>query len=234
MAASSDSRLGPLVHRAVHHGATLWLVGALLLVVAMVVVQLGWSGPPAYSLKSNYISDLGNTGCGPWPSSTSARVCSPWHDLFNGAIIVLGVFVPFGAILCRTAFPKRRSSAVGLGLIAVAGIGAMLVGFSPENVNLTVHETGAGLAFVLGNLALLVLGFAMFRDTRWDGYRAYSLFSGLIGLIAVVLFETHTYLALGLGGMERLAVAPLLLWLLVAPIHLLRIPQYAPHALPHP
>jgi hypothetical membrane protein len=232
MAAPSEPRLGPLVHRAVHHGAALWLAGTLLFVLAMVVVQLAWSGPPAYSLKANYISDLGNTGCGPWPSSTSARVCSPWHDVFNGAIIVLGVFIPFGAILSRTAFPKRRSATVGLGLLAIAGIGAMTVGFSPENVNLTVHTLGSVLAFLFGNLALIVLGFAMFRDTRWDGYRAYSMFSGLIGLVALALFASHDYVGLGVGGMERLIVAPPLLWLLLASIHLLRIPQYAPHALP--
>jgi hypothetical protein len=72
----------------------------------------------------------------------------------------------------------------------------------------------------------------MFRDTRWDGYRAYSLFSGVLGLVAVILFETGKDVGLGVGGMERLIVAPLLLWLIVASIHLLRIPQYAPRTLP--
>jgi hypothetical membrane protein len=230
--AIGEARRGPLVHRAVHHGAGLWLAAALIFVVAMAVVQIAWSAPPAYSLKNNYISDLGNTGCGPWPSSTSGRVCSPWHDVFNAAVIVLGVLLPFGAILARTAFPKRRSSAIGLGLIAIAGLGAILVGFSPENVNLTVHTLGAGLAFVGGNLALVVLGFAMFRDTRWDGYRAYSLLSGVVGLVAVLLWETKAYLGLGLGGMERLIVAPLVLWLIVSSVHLLRVPQYAPHTIP--
>lgn len=230
----SEARLGPLVHRAVHHGAALWLAGSLLFVAAMVVVQLAWHGHPAYSLAHNYISDLGNTGCGPWPNANSHVVCSPWHEVFDVASVLLGVLVVLGGLLVRTGFPARNSSALGLSLLSIAGIGAIGVGLSPENVNLRIHTLSSLLAFLPGNLSLIVLGVAMFRDTRWDGFRAYSLFSGLVGLIALGLFLDGAYLGLGVGGMERLVVAPLLLWLVVCSIHLLRIPQYAPHALPHP
>ena len=52
----------------------------------------------------------------------------------------------------------------------------------------------------------------MFRDTRWDGFRAYTMLSGLVILIALILFATKNYAGLGVGGMERLVVAPMLLW----------------------
>ncbi len=230
--ASPEDRRGPLVHRAVHHGAVLWLVAALQFVVAMAVVQLFWSGSAPYSLAHNVMSDLGNTGCAAWPHSTSPKVCSPWHDLFNGSVIVLGILVLLGVLLVRTAFPPRRSSTIGLALTAIGGLGSVGVGIFPENVDLTVHSISALVAFLLGNLGLMALGFAMFRDTRWDGYRAYTLFSGLIGLVATILFVTRVYLGLGQGGMERLIVAPLLLWLVVVSVHLLRIPQFAPRAVP--
>jgi hypothetical membrane protein len=228
----APSRRGPLVHRVVHRGAAVWLVAVLQFVVAMIVVQLAWSGPPAYSLTGNYISDLGNTACAPWPSSSSHRVCSPWHDVFDGSAIALGVLVLLGAVLVRTAFPSRRSATIGLALLGVAGIGAIGVGVSPENVNLGIHELSSAIAFLFSGLALLVLGFAMFRDTRWDGYRAYAILSGLVGLVALGLFTSHAYGALGVGGMERLIVAPVLLWLVVASVHLLRVPQYAPARIP--
>lgn len=230
--AAPEDRLGPLVHRAVHHGALLWLVGALQFVVAMIVVQLAWTGHPAYSLANNVISDLGNTQCGPFPHPTSHDVCSPWHDVFNGSIVVLGLLTILGAILVRTGFPSRRSSSIGLGMIAIASVGSMGVGLSPENVDLTAHSVSALLAFVVGNLSLVVLGMAMFRDTRWDGFRAYTMISGVVGFVAAVLFVVKVYAGLGQGGMERLIVAPLVLWLIVASIHLLRIPQYAPKAIP--
>ncbi len=230
--ATPEERRGPLVHRAVHHGAALWVAASLIFIAAMAVTQLGWSGPPAYSLSKDVISDLGNTGCGPWPHATSSRVCSPWHDVFNVGIVLLGLLVILGAILVQSGFPPRRSSAIGRLLLAVGGIGAIGVGLSPENVNLTIHSIFALIAFLIGSLGLLVIGFAMFRDTRWDGYRAYTIVSGLVGLVATFLFAGKIYAGLGQGGMERLIVAPMLLWLVVASIHLLRIPQYAPRTVP--
>jgi hypothetical membrane protein len=228
--AEAGTRLGPLVHRAVHHAAIVWIVASVEFVVAMAVVQWRWT--TAYSLSRNVISDLGNTACGNWPTATSHYVCSPWHTAFAVSIILLGLLSILGVLLIRTAFPDRTSRSLGLGLLALSGIGAIGVGLFPENVHLQFHEIFALLAFVGGNLALIVLGVAMFRDTRWDGYRAYTLFSGLVGIVALLLYLAKLTAGLGPGGMERLVVAPLLLWMVVVSIHLLRIPAFAPRILP--
>ena len=227
-------RYGPLVHRSVHHGAILWIVGVVQFVVAMVVVQLAWSNP-SYSLTQNYISDLGAIHC---QTFGGRYVCSPLHNVFNGSIIVLGLLLILGVLLLPTAFPNRASRKLGLGLLVVAGIGAIGVGLSPEDYQLTIHSISALLSFAGGGLALIVLGFAMFRDTRWDGYRAFSILSGLVVFVALGLFLGGAYhwggvwSDWGVGGMERLVVAPVLLWALVASIHLLRIPSYAPRQIP--
>lgn len=227
MAADAPAPTGPLVHRAVHHGAWLLLAGALVFIAGMIVTQLGWT--TSYSLLHNYISDLGAVHC---QTQAHGYVCSPWHDVFNGAIIALGLTVVFGVILVSSAFPARTTRTLGLGALGLAGIGAIGVGLSPEDVNLTIHSASALIAFLGGNLGLLILSLAMFRDTRWDGYRSFTLFLGLIGLVALVLFVVKVWGALGVGGMERLIVAPLLLWMIVASIHLLRVPAYAPRILP--
>jgi hypothetical membrane protein len=223
----SGERYGPLVHRAVRHGAILWILAVVVFLVGMIVTQIGYGS--SYSLTANYISDLGATHCGTLSGHTANNgyVCSPWHDVFNVSIIVMGLLLILGIALIRTGFPARSSRTVGLGLLAIAGLGAIGVGLSPEDVNLTVHTLSAATAFIAGNLALIVLGFAMFRDTRWDGYRTFSMLCGLVGLIALILFEAKTYGPLGVGGMERLIVAPILLWALVAGVHLVRIPTYA-------
>jgi hypothetical membrane protein len=230
--ATTTPRLGPLVHRSVHHAALLWLVGSVQFIASMIVVQLEWGHAHPYSLRNNYISDLGNTVCGYFPSGSTTYVCSPWHLLFNGSVIALGLLVILGTILVRTAFASRRPSSVGLGLIVLAGAGSIGVGVWPENVAGTVHGLSSAVAFLGGSLALIVVTLGMLRDTRWDGYRAYTLFSGILGLVASGLFETGADLGLGVGGMERLIVAPLLLWLIVASVHLLRVPQYAPRTIP--
>jgi hypothetical membrane protein len=229
MAGGMDRR-GPLVHRSVRHGAILWVVAAVQFIVAMGVTQLGWTGS-TYSLTQNYISDLGARYCAVY---SGRAVCSPWHNVFDVSIVLLGLLVILGAVLARTAFPPRTTRTVGLGLLSIASVGTIGVGLSPEDVNLQVHSLSALVAFLLGNLSLIVLGFATFRDTRWDGYRTFTIVMGLIGLVALALFSSHSWGALGPGGMERLIVAPLLLWLIVSGIHLIRIPTYAPSALPRP
>jgi hypothetical membrane protein len=219
-------RYGPLVHRSVRHGAILWIVGVVQFIVAMGVTQYGYGS--SYSLTQNYISDLGANIC----TTIGGRyVCSPWHLVFDVSIVIFGLLLLVGVILVRTGFPPRGTRTVGLGLLALASIGAVGVGLSPETYNLTIHSLSAAIAFVGAGLALIVLGIAMFRDTRWDGFRAYTMLSGLVGLIAFALFEAKTYGPLGVGGMERLIVAPVLLWALVVGIHLVRIPTYAPPGL---
>lgn len=233
--ATASERYGPLVHRSVHHGAIVLIVAAIQFIVAMAITQVGYGS--SYSLTQSYISDLGAVHCGVQggggPFGGMGRyICSPWHEVFNVSCVILGLLVILGAILIRSSFPARRSRTIGLGLLAIAGIGAAGVGLFPEDVQIDFHITSALLAFVGGNLALAVLGVAMFRDTRWDGFRGYTLLSGLVGLVAVVLFATKTYLGLGVGGMERLIVAPILLWAIVAGIHLARIPTFAPRLIP--
>ena len=235
---ATTERYGPLVHRSVHHGAILWLVGVLQFLGAQAVTQWAWDvhpGNPTYSLTQNYISDYGAVHCG---EHAGRFVCSPLYAVFDVSIVVMGVLLIIGVVLMITAFPARTSRRVGLGLLVLAGLGSAGVGLSPEDVNLTIHTVSALLAFLAANLALLVLALVMFRDTRWDGYRIYTFVSGLVGLVALGLFAAGAYNAGGLwadwgvGGMERTIVAPVLVWAVVASVHLLRMPFFAPRILP--
>jgi hypothetical membrane protein len=227
---AGPQRLGPLVHRSVHHGAIAWLVGTVQFILAMIVAQLAWTNP-TYSLTQNVISDLGNTSCGTF---SSHDVCSPLHLVFNISVIVFGLLILLGILLLPTAFPARASRSIGLGLLALAGVGAILVGVFPENTIGALHDTGALLAFAGGGLGLLALSGAMLRDTRWDGFRTYTGVSGLWTLISLILYVAGSWhwgglwANLGQGGIERLIVAPVLLWTLVVSLHLVRIPTFAP------
>src|SRR5207247_1744522 len=94
----------------------------------------------------------------------------------------------------------------------LAGLGTIVIGIFAENTISSLHEIGAALPFVIGNLGLIILGLAL-ELPNW--LRRYTIVSGAVSLIAFVLFITHTYLGLGIGGMERLAVHPQTLWLIV-------------------
>jgi hypothetical membrane protein len=221
---------GPLVHRIARYGGALFLIGAIGFVVGNAVTQLGWTHP--YSLLHNYISDLGAVNCGNFPASSSHYVCSPWHDVFNGFVILMGVCFILAALMIRSAFPRSHWTSLGLIGIFVAGLGAIGVGVFPEDVNLTWHSVSAVAAFLIGNLAVIALGLAMTKDRRWNGFSTYTVASGVFGLVFLFVYLFHVWGPLGLGGAERLIVAPILLWASVAGIHIMRMPTFAPAGVP--
>lgn len=203
-----------MLHRTVHYGAVALLIADLQFIAAMIVTQLGY---PNYSLAQNYISDLGNTSL------------SPWYYVFDGSIAALGVLVTIGILLIWSSFAPGTSRAVGLLLLLLAGVAAIFVGAFPENVNGTVHLIASLLIFGPSGFALLLLGArAMPARTHWAPYRGFTVALGVITLAALAIFLLHAWGPLGPGTIERLIVAPVLLWALAVSIHLLRMPARAP------
>jgi hypothetical membrane protein len=191
--------------------------------IAQAIVQAAWTTP--FSLTTNYISDLGNTTCGPYPVGSSMYVCSPWHAGMNAAFISLGVIILLGIALTWRAFPPGRTRTVGLVLLALAGPGEILVGLFPENVNITPHTIGAAAHFVSGNLGIVVLGMAIAATRRQIPLAIFSIIAGSAGLLATALFISGNYLGIGIGGMERVAAYPLPLWLIVVGVVLLKFQE---------
>jgi hypothetical membrane protein len=208
-----SSSSGPGAELSIRLGAAVWIL-AIQFFIAQFIVQSAWTTP--FSLTKNYISDLGNTACGPYPTDSSMVVCSPWYAWMNASFIFLGMTILFGAALIRGAFRTGRMWAAGLSLVALAGLGLIAVGLFPENINIAAHKIGAGAQFISGNLGLVVLGAAMLQAGRRPVLAVYSIASGLVGLLATALFVSDHYLGAGIGGMERLAAYPLPFWLVVA------------------
>ena len=211
----------PLVHRPVRTGGALLVAAAVQFVVAMVVVQERY---PGYSVTANYISDLGGAH-------------SPWALVFDGSIVVLGALAIPALFLVWSAFDRRPARAFGLLLLLVAGAGAIGVGVFPETTPVLhgrMHTIVSEVTFLGAGLGLVVLSFAMRQPARWQLSGPYSLASGLFALAATALFGLGAYLGLGPGGMERLIVAPILLWMVVEGVHLGRLHRFAPGLLVRP
>jgi hypothetical membrane protein len=213
--------------RSARLGGFVLLVAAVQFVLGMTVTQLGWTTP--YSLRTNYISDLGAVSCGYYPTVDPRYICSPWHDVFNTSIVILGLLTLLAVYLIRRAIPPGRIPSLGLILLALSGVGAIGVGLSPEDVNLSVHTLSALLSFVAGNTALILLGASMWRDAQWgEGFGAFGAVLGAIGWIALLLFITQHWGPFGVGGVERAIVAPTLLWAAVIGYRLIRAPPRTP------
>jgi hypothetical membrane protein len=190
-------------------GAFFWVLSIQYYIV-QISVALAWHAIPQYSWAKNTISDLGNTNCGAYGSRL---VCSPLHPLMNVSFLVLGLTMIYGAFFLRKSVEKSRTASTGFCCMAVAGIGTILVGLFPENTVSIMHILGAALPFTLGNLSMILIGVSMKK--LWVPMRTYTVFSGLLGLVALIFFMTHHYAGLGIGGMERLVSYPQSIWMII-------------------
>jgi hypothetical membrane protein len=186
-------------------GSILWVLSFQYFLVQIVVAS-NWLG--SYSVSKNTISDLGNTGCGIYANKF---VCSPLHLYMDISFVVLGITMIIGSFLIAKSYKKRQAK-LGFAFMALAGIGTIIVGLFPENTITAAHIIGASLPFIFGNLAMIV--FSFYLKKLGKSFRVYSFASGLLGLCALILFVSHTYLGLGIGGMERIVAYPQTIWLI--------------------
>lgn len=194
--------------------AAAWLVAAAGYLVLEAVAAHG--ARPHYSYTRDYISDLGI------PSASSLA------GLMNTAFCLQGTLFFLGAILAVTAAGRRAGCFVALAAAnAVGNIVVAVVHSGPAahaSGTIWVHETGAVLAIVGGNAAI-VAGTAVVdsHGPRW--YRTVSVGFGVLGLLSfVVLVLDMTITAirvLPLAVWERASVYTIIAWQLCSAAYLL-------------
>ncbi|PSK98813.1 putative membrane protein [Murinocardiopsis flavida] len=189
--------------------ATCWIL-CLGFFVIEAIVQSAWTTP--YSMVDNYISDLGATECGTVTiKNYQEYVCSPLHALMNGAYIGVGVLAILGAALGRAAWPKGGLATTGLVLVALAGVGAIIAGVYPENVDLDLHLLGAVIAIPMSNIGMGLLALALRRTNPvLSAFTGAAVLIGLTGLVFVAMAPDS-----GIGLVERLAGYPFEIWKVV-------------------
>ena len=102
-------------------------------------------------------------------------------------------------------------------MLALAGLGSLLVGIFPENTVLVngvpiMHVIGAMLAFIVGGISAI----SFYKITQ-SPFKYIAVVLGASTLLAAVLFFTtkqYNYLGLGVGGMERMMAYPTLMSLI--------------------
>jgi hypothetical membrane protein len=206
-----SKRIEDFVDRYPLIGPAFWIMSIQYYLVQIIVAR-AWNTP--YSWVNNQISDLGNTSCGMY---SDRYVCSPLHSLMNTSFITLGITMIVGSVLIYHEFKRSRGKAAGFGLMGIAGVGALLVGLFPENVNTVLHTVGATSVFLVGNLSLIVLGISLEMPRV---LKIYTVFSGAIALLALLVAEIHWHVLIGTGGIERVVAFPQSIWLIVFGIYM--------------
>lgn len=212
-----------LVDRRVAVGGACWAL-TVVFFVGQAVAQAASTVP--YSLWANYISDLGNTACGPFSlGSYHTDVCSPLSGVMNATFIVTGLLTSAGALGTWPAWPRRRLTTVGLILLVLAGAGEALAGFQSENTNLALHTVGALFGIAGANLGVLLLGAGVWRVRPWTA--VLSMAVGVVGLVSFALTSSAPSMSLGIGMVERVAAYPVTVWMIVVGVYLLRRARFS-------
>lgn len=196
-------------------GALFWIASIQYYFVQAITAAM-WSRSSGFSWAGHTISDLSNTTCGQYGHRF---VCSPWHVSMNIAFLVLGITMIGGSYLLTHSLSKKITTHIGFGCMALAGVGTLLVGIFPENSVAQLHILGATMAFIAGNVGVIVIGASLSSLPKW--LQIYSIISGSVALIALVLFINKIYLGLGIGGMERIVAYPQSVWMVMIGCYLL-------------
>ncbi|MGC5378554.1 DUF998 domain-containing protein [Micromonospora sp. DT68] len=198
------------LNRTGHVGALCWVAAAPAFLAANLVTGLRWQDP-TYSWSTNNISDLGNVHCGIWDTTRPRYVCSPWHPLMNTAMLATAVLLAAGLLLTWRILGRGGVARSAQALLLLACIGYALAARYPADIDENLHVLGAFLIMGVGNVGLLLAGFAP-GSTLLGRWRRLTLAAGLTALVGTVLFAAQQGAGIGVGGMERIAVLPFPLW----------------------
>jgi hypothetical membrane protein len=185
--------------------------GILAPVLWALAIILCGSLRPGYSHLTQYVSELGERG-----SSTELLMryagflpTGAMHVLFAGSLY--------------SAFKGRKLALVAALLLALNGLGRVAAGLFPCEVGCAgpgvllsqrLHTLAAGVGFFALIGAAITWGIILGRDGR-GRLGAYSIVSGMAGLVFLLLMSSGAESRAGTGLYERLSSGILSLWVLV-------------------
>jgi hypothetical membrane protein len=159
---------------------------------------------PGYSVSANYVSDLG---------------IGPFSVVFNSSVFLLGLLLLVGTYFLRH-ISELKTVKILLFLMALSAMG---VGIFNKEFTIA-HGAVSSLAFLFAGLSAIASAKVLKSP--------FSLISILLGVMTIgalalysigmttsgsltsnIEYDSTFYLGLGPGGMERMIVYPVLMWL---------------------
>ena len=136
-------------HNALKIGGLLYVVAIFQYFIFELVAETLY---PGYSVRNNYISDLGATCVAP-PSTISCVVHQPSAQIFDTTIFVLGLMLVAGTFFVYLDTRKKAFAITAL----VADFAILLTGVLPENTG-SVHAVIGLFLFSFLGISLILAG----------------------------------------------------------------------------
>jgi hypothetical membrane protein len=177
-------------------GLLLFLAAALVL-MGILTAEMFYPAEYGYTTSKNEISDLGAT------RPPDSVITQPSASIFDATMLVAGVLVLIGTYFVYLTY-NDLIVAVTSGLL---GLGVLGVGVFPGNMP-PMHPIFSLVAFVGGGLAAICSCRVIRSPFRYV--------AALLGLTTLVFLVANSYFGdiLGMGGVERWIVYPVVLWML--------------------
>jgi hypothetical membrane protein len=181
----------------------LFIVAVVEYVLAIIISEAVYSG---YSVGQQMVSELGD-----WSLAGNNAA------ILNTSVILYGLLVIIGAYYIQRIFKNR----IFTSLLIVHGISTALAGVVALDISFPVHGLFAMVAFFT-----IVASAIMSYKFEKPPLSYISIILGAITIPAIILFilgqgSSSFYLGIGIGGMERFIVYPILLWMLGFGAHLI-------------
>jgi len=193
-----------VVERARTRAADLRLAGSLLFlaggIILLGIITAEALYPAAYSTAANAISDLGGT------EPPDSVILQPSATIFDLTMMVVGLLMLAAARFVRRAF-GRRSVTIPLAVLGAAAFG---VGLFPGNTG-APHAICAMAAFVSGGVAAITASLVATGPFRYLSMLLGAIALGTLGTY-MLLGDDSPLMELGIGGLERWIVYPVVLW----------------------
>ena len=177
---------------------SLRLVGLLFFVSGaqfLLLTALAESLYPNYSVRDNFLSDLG--------------VVEPSGTVWNTSIFLSGLLFVIGAYLLFRSFEKPQR--LVLLMYALAGVGTMATGLLNEKSFPDPHQIVSLMAFIFGGISAIVT----YRLVHVP-FKYVSLLLGVFTLVSLVLLIAGFRQQFGNGLIERLVAFPEIIWLMTS------------------
>lgn len=196
-------------------GCVLWILTIQFLIMQF-IVQSSWTTP--FSLRKNFISDLGAVHSGEFPPHFGSFINSPNHALMNASFMVFGFCIALGAFLIGRNNPAKFVRPTVISFI-IAGVGVILVGNFPEDTVIAMHGLGALMQVFGCGVGFILVGLIV--KPKFKFFSMLSIIAGVVSvaafiIMAVISVKSAPSLGSDLGTWERISIWLEPIWFVVA------------------